>query len=382
MIRPVLDQKPIGTSHDWQLSRIQVAKAPLESIIVPDEWENPLIKKVALKDQGFRGTCTGFATASAYDLLHLMLCPDDMPTAEEMAKFKMDVTEPTGTIHDILFDDSASNQWFYTIGREEGNITYPSGGDIKFCARAWNKRGMILERDWFTDKTGRFVIVNNPNPELEQTFAPLHKCTGWAMIGNGAIGGNMTEDDIKRAIFTKGFAILAIPVCKSFTQMEGGDGWFEQVDENDGFHAILAYGYSSRGIKLFHSWGKYCNPYGGMTWQYFHALIDQIVGLVIIDDADVKIGREIYTSLTITTNVPAMISVNGVNIGPAPQTIALEKGQKYTISARADGFYVVSTTADENVKTLVLTLEALPAPRPKSWWALIIEFIARLFQRG
>ena len=192
------------------------------------------------------------------------------------------------------------------------------------------------------------------------------------MIGRGAIGGNMTEYDIKEAIYTKGFAILAIPVCRSYVNMEGGDGWFEQVDENDGFHAILAYGYSSRGIKLFHSWGKYCDPYGGMTWEYFRRLIDQIVGLVIIDDADVKIGKEIYTSLTITCNVPAMILVNGVNIGISPTKIAIENGQIYIVNATADGYIAQSKTVDDSMTEVSFTLDTVPQP-VKRWWQILFE---------
>jgi hypothetical protein len=148
------------------------------------------------------------------------------------------------------------------------------------------------------------------------------------------------------------------------------------VDENDGFHAILAYGYNARGIKLFHSWGKYCNPYGGMTWQYFHALIDQIVGLVILDDSDVTIGKEIYSPCNITSNIPAMISVNGVNIGVSPQKIALVKGTTYVINATADGYIAQSRTVDDSVTEVSFTLEAVVEPQPivKGWLEVLRDF--------
>jgi hypothetical protein len=312
-----------------------------------------------------------------------------------MAAIKRDVKDAIGTLIDILPDKEISSEAMYQMGRFIGNITYPSGGEIRFVAKAARDWGYALESQWHSDKSRECVWTYPPGvvgaradanggitQEQIDKFAAIHRIKGWAMVGTP--DGDATWDEIRAAIYKYGWVMCAIPIYSNFSEMADQEhpDYPYPNGELDGFHAQIVDGYTRDALDIEHSWYGWCGQHGTLSKGYYDFARDQCVWLVYIDDEETKIGQETHTHLTITTNVPAMLAVNGVNIGFSPQTIALEKGQKYTINATAPGYYAQIAEVDESVKELILTLEALPAPRPKSWWALIIEFIARLFQRG
>jgi hypothetical protein len=317
-----------------------------------------------------------------------MMLLRDTPTDADRAKYKKDVIDAIGTLHDILYPQSASAEAFYQMSRKIGNVTYPAGSEIRFSARAWLGYGMNLEDQWHTDKTGYCVWMMPPgprvtsdggvSPEVAAAFAFLHKSEGYAQVGTPA--GNCTWDEVCSAINAKGFVLGAIPVYENYASMAGGDGAFPNPSgELAGFHALCFYGYDSDTLYLVHSWGNWCGMYGSISKEFFRTAQDLIQFFVILDSADVAIARGAYApSLTITTNVPASIAVNGVMIGASPQTIAREPGKTYQISVNAEGYYATSRTVDENVTEILLTLEPLPQP-VKSWWQVIVEFLQKLF---
>lgn len=386
---PILDPVYQGKPHDWSFSRIQTLAGKPEVAAYPVSYKNPFVKLLAPRDQKDRGTCVGQSTAYCFDLMYMTLMKD-LPTDEDKAQFKKDVVDSIGTTHDVLYPQSASAEFFYQMSRYLGHVTYPAGSEIRYSARAWCDYGMNLETQWHTDKLGTCVWMMPPGSRQTPdgglampdaaAWAAEHKAEGWAQVGTPA--GNCTWEEVCSAIANKGFVLGAIPVYENYGTMQGGDGSFPNPrGELAGFHALCFYGYDEDNLYLIHSWGNYCGMYGSLSREYFHTTIDLIQFFVILDSKEVAIAREGHLSLTITTNVPAMISVNGVNIGYSPQKIAIEKGKTYTINATADGYYAQTATVDENVRELELTLEALPAPAPKSWWQLLVEFIARLFKR-
>ena len=97
--KPILDPAPTGRALDWTLNKIQMLKG-VETLVFPPRWENELAKHISPRDQDDRGTCVGQATAYLFDILHLKLL-GRLPTEEEKAQFKKDVTDELGTIHDV-----------------------------------------------------------------------------------------------------------------------------------------------------------------------------------------------------------------------------------------------------------------------------------------
>lgn len=359
------------------------------ALTYPDSYMNPHIHKIAPRDQKDRGTCTGQATAYCFDLLYLALTGDD-PTAEDKAQFKKDVVDTLGTLHDVLYPKSASAESAYQMGRKVGNITYPAGGEIRFNARAWKDYGMNLESQWHTDKLGTKVWgpydegfpVATPDGGLSQqdakTFAALHQIEGYAMAGRA--DGYATWDEVCYAIATKGFVLGAIPVFSNYDSMQGGDGAFpDPSGELAGYHALCFVGYDQNYLYLLHSWGDFCGMFGKISKRYFTHSIDQSVWMVVLDTKEVEIGKEIHRIVSVTANVPATISVDGVVVGPAPQKLSLDSGKTYQVTASADGYVSQTKQVDDSVTELSFTLEPVGTPQPvKSWIEIIVDFIESL----
>jgi hypothetical protein len=354
----------------------------------PASWKNTWAPKTAPRDQDFRGTCVGQSTAHIFDILYMTMTGD--LTDVERAQFKKNVVDTLGTTHDTLFYPSGSAECAYQMSRFIGNVTYPAGSEIRYAVRAWKDYGMVREDQWHTDKKGTMVWMHPPGARYTEdggisaedaaAIAAVHRIDGYAMCGTP--DGGATWDEICYSIFTKGAVLGAIPVYENYGEMQGGDGTFpDPKGAIAGFHALAFYGYDDDWLYLLHSWGDWCGRFGKISRDYFRACQDMSVWMVVLDSAEVKFGQDSHTSCNITTNVLAQISVNGVIIGTSPQKISLEKGKTYTINAQANGYYAQIATVDENVKELFMTLEALPAPT-RSWWTLLVEFIARLFSRG
>jgi len=384
---PLLDPPYVGKPHDWSYTRIQQLAGKGEVAPFPAEYKNPYVKQLAPRDQKDRGTCVGQSTAYCYDLLYMMLVKD-LPTDADKAQYKKNVTDSIGTLHDILYPQSASAEAFYQMSRYIGNVTYPAGSEIRFSARAWLGYGMNTEDQWHTDKTGYCVWIMPPGPrsttdgglfpEYAAEFAALHKAEGYAQVGTP--GGNCTWDEVCSAISSKGFCLGAIPVYENYSSMQGGDGAFPNPSGSlAGFHALCFYGYDSDTLYLVHSWGTWCGMYGSISKEFFRTAQDLIQFFVILDNADVAIARDIHSSLLVTCNVAAQVSVDGVVVGISPQKIATEPGKTYLISVKADGYIGQSRTVDESVKNLVFTLE--PITPVKSWIQIIIDFILSIFRR-
>jgi hypothetical protein len=268
-----------------------------------------------------------------------------------------------------------------------GNITYPAGGEIRFTIRAWQKFGWFLEKDWHTDKERMCVWTYPPGvreagnggvtqPQAEE-FAAKHKIEGYVMCGTP--DGGATWEEICYGIFSKGFVIGAIPIYENYTMMQGGDGSFpDPRGEIAGFHALCFYGYDEDNLYLVHSWGEWCGQFGRISRKYFNQAKDLSVWMVVLDKEEFKVGQEIHATLRITSNVPARVKVDNVEVGNTPLSIAIEHKRMYVIAARAlEGVYVSQQKlVDDSVSSVEFTLEALPSkPRWEVAWDALVEFI-------
>jgi hypothetical protein len=399
MTKPILDPIPSTKPHDYSLRAIrkaQMAPAPVTLEPFPEEWHNPNQKWLAHRGQSVGGTCTG--QAAAYGLRHNYIkLTGDIPTEEQMANIQRDVKDAIGTLIDILPENEISSEAMYQMGRYIGNITYPSGGEIRFVAKAARDWGYALERQWHSDKSRECVWVYPPgvvgaradvvgiDQTAIDTFAADHRIKGWAMVGTP--DGDATWDEIRAAIYKYGWVMCAIPIYTNFSEMQGQERpvYPYPNGELDGFHAQIVDGYSPDALDIEHSWYGWCGQHGLLPKEYYTYARDQCIWLVYIDDEEVKIGKETHITCNITSNVPAMISVNGVNIGTSPQKIALIKSTTYIINATAEGYIAQSRTVDDSVTEVSFTLEAVVEPQPVKGWLEVLrdfwKFLIALFKR-
>ena len=383
--RPILDPAPSGKPHDYQFLRIQEVKGITELVFDP-AYKNPLVSKknIVQRDQDDRGTCVGQSSAYTKDILYLMVT-SDLPTDSDRASYQKNVEDSLGTIHDILWPKSNSAECIYQKSRSIGGITYPSGSEIRFAVRAMKEYGCNLESQWHTDKKGLAVwdtphetIDGGLSPEDASKFASEHIIDGWAMCGR--YDGYATMDQIKYSIFTKGVVLGAIPVYENYSSMQGGDGSFpDPSGEIVGYHALCFYGYDEDHLYFLHSWGDWCGMFGSISKRYFERSIDQSVWMVVLDTSEKKIADQEHRKVTIECNVPATISVNGVVVGPSPQTISCEPGKSYTITASADGYVSVTDTVDDSIITISMVLD--PEAVTKGLIQRFVEWLINLFRR-
>jgi len=396
MEKPKLDNPPSGKPHDYSLRAIrsvQMAKVPVALEPFPEEWHNPNQKWLAHRGQSVGGTCTG--QASAYGLRHNYIkLANDPPTAEQMAAIQRDVTDAIGTLIDILPDKEISSEAMYQMGRFIGNITYPSGGEIRFVAKAARDWGYALEHDWHSDKSRVCVWTYPPGvvgaradanggttQVMIDKFAADHRIKGWAMVGTP--DGDAEWDEIRAAIYKYGWVMCAIPIYSNFSEMAGQEHPVYPYPNGklDGFHAQIVDGYTPDALDIEHSWHRWCGQHGLLPKEYYTFARDQCVWLVYIDDEEVKIGQDIHVTCNITSNTPAHIDVDGVRTGDTPLKIAIEKGKTYVITASALGFASQTAVIDENSTDLNFVLVPVPFPPKEPWWKRLISWLMQLFKR-
>ena len=331
--------------------------------------------------------CVGQSTAHCFDLLYMMLTRD-IPTINDKAQFKKNVVDQIGTTHDILYPNSASAESAYQMSRFIGNVTYPAGSEIRFAVRAWKEYGINLESQWHTDKKGTMVWMYPPGtrvtddggilPEGAANFAALHRIEGYAMCGTP--DGGASWDEICYSIATKGMVLGAIPVYENYSEMQNGDGTFpDPGGEIAGYHALCFYGYDENYLYLLHSWGDWCGRFGKLSRAYYNYAQDQSVWMVVLDTSEVVIGKQTARTISIGSNVPVMISVNGVNAGYTPIKISVEPGKTYNVMASADGYLPKTVTVDGSVTEVSFTLEAVVEPQKKHWWEIVLSWLIGIF---
>jgi hypothetical protein len=372
MALPILDPKPKGVPHDWSYNKIQEIKGVEPTY--PESYKNPLYVYLAKRDQSARGTCVGMSSAYLWDLNYMKLT-HDLPTDADKAQYRTNVADPNGvTVYDILYPDSSSAECFYQISRNIGNITYPSGSEIRFAARAIVEFGACLESDWRTDKSARGVYLAPPDPDKVNKFANDHRAEGYAVIYG--------MDAIKQAIYEKGFVLGAIPIYANYTEMMGGDGTFpDPKGEIVGYHALCFYGYDSVYLYFLHSWGNSCGMFGKLSRIYYQTgTMDDQHFMVILDSKETVIGHSLFSGLEIISSPQAKIYVNSQYSGDTPITISIEKGKDYIVEAVADGFYPKTIKVNDSMKTLAITLDEMPKGKVENLSQILRELVS-IFRR-
>lgn len=398
MSLPVLDNLPSGRPQDWSLREIkkmQMEKPGAVTFQRPKFKHDPNIYKLAKRNQDKGGTCTGMAY-SIYADLNYMHLTGDIPTPDELAQYKPDQIDTLGTRRDIFHPDAFSAECCYQMGRYFGNITYPSGGEIRFNARAARDYGFVLESMWHTDKERTHVWMYPPGPrktvdggvtpEEAASFASRHRIKGWAMVGRS--DGDATWDEILDAIAQYNWVLCGIPIYANYVDMAGGDGTYP-LPKGDivGYHAQILTGYDEETglLDIEHSWYGWCGQHGHLSKDYYNHARDQSVFMVCIDDEEVLIAQTINSSLTITSNVPSQLTLTvfpnltGTIIGITPQTIALEVGKEYSVTASAAGYISQTKKADDSTTELTFVLDAVPAN--ETFWQGILRFLQELWRK-
>ena len=389
---PKLDPAPSGRPNDYQFLKIQEVKGVTE-LVFPSSFMNKYANKrfLAHRDQDDRGTCVGQSSAYIRDILYLD-CTQDFPTDADRAALKRNVVDSLGTIHDELYPNSFSAESIYQVSRRIGNVTYPSGSEIRYAARAMKDYGANLEPQWHTAKkptnvwdVPRVTSDGGMSEADAKAFALEHVIDGWAMCGRS--DGYATWDQICYSIFTKGCVLGAIPVFSNYMSMQGGDGAFpDPKGDLAGYHALAFIGYDEDHLYFLHSWGDWCGMLGSISKRYFNASIDQSVWMVILDKSERAIGKQISRSIEITSDVPCLLWLDGVMLGYAPQTISCLSGERHEVRASADGYIAQVKMVDDGVRDkLVFALESAPAPG--GWYRLgeairsLVEWLTNLFRR-
>jgi hypothetical protein len=348
---PKLDPKPTGRPiNDYKYRKIQQVKA---AGVRPNSYKNEYYKEVAKRDQKDRGTCCGQGGAAYKDILYMTITKS-LPGVEDKAKYKKDQVDTLGTLHDILYPESASAECIYQKSREIGGIHGGEGSETRFVARALKEYGANTEVQWHTAKTPYNVWTvahqtadGGLSPIEATAFAESHRVDGWAVLGDDY--GSSTYEEVCQAIWEKGAVLAGIPVYENYDTMREGDGTFPDPRGSIvGYHALCFYGYDDNYLYLLHSWGDWCGIYGKISKYYFENTIQESVYVVILDNSEVVIAHDVikYMSLLITVKdnvtkqqlVNADVYVDGKLIGKSPQKIAVEPNTAYYVEGRCSNY--------------------------------------------
>lgn len=366
--------------HKEILQRVDV---PEKASVIP-----PALIKAVLEAliwwQGGRGSCVGFAGA-VYKWRMYIEATGHIPTIEQIKAACQIIEEDIGCTagkfkYMTLPDGFWSPQWIYDRSRKYGNCTYPAGSDTTWAAKIIANEGAVPWNECLTSITGLcapelWIGFNATYEEALAKLAPI------AAEHKNKFAASNDFNEVYNAVKNGRAVFGPVNLPPDFLNPAGGR-WLSYGGGSAGGHAVPAV-LVDEAEHLIITRGSWDGD-GGETWYSFdERFFNENAGpfLIGLNQEEAKIGESLYTSCNIVSNVPAMISVNGVNIGISPQKIALEKGKTYIINASADGYITQSRTVNEGVKELILTLEALPAPKPKSWWTLLVEFLMRIFKR-
>lgn len=342
----------------WDFGKIQ------EEEILPDEVMSPFNGKVAGRQQGDRGICVGEGASAMMDYLHL-INTGEAPTGEIIRN----ISDMSPAVRDQLYDQTFSAEAIYQWSRKEGNVTAPSGSYCSAAIRALNKKGICLEKQWYTSKSSRGAWHEAFPCSIEEceAEAALHKLDGYAVI--------RTAYDLKRCLAKYGVALGAINIYENY--MNGGtvkedgqdviDGNLPEISGSlAGSHALVFIGYSESKRRFYfrHSWEGW-TKLGSISYNYWESAGGDF--WAPLDKTDTIIGQKVYKTLEISVQPEeaakcAVLTINGVKRAESlPAKISFEKGQPATIQVTADGF--ISQTeyvekVDDNTQPVAFVLEA------------------------
>jgi hypothetical protein len=343
---------------------------------------------IAPADQKDIGSCVGQGIRQGADANYIQLT-GIKPTEEDKSHYRFDVLDDNNLLHDHLYPQSFSAWCAYIWSREEGNVWQPEGSYPSYAVRALQNRGICFEDQWPSAKTKDFTYDSPPVPAVVDAEAPLHKITGYAQAGD-------TFDQLKADINAKGFAVIAVYVYDNYGSMKGGDGTFPEPPENPdnhiaGGHCLFAYKRegcdSDEWIHILHSWDGWCGREGKFSRNYANVGLIPAENYVFLDEEETERLREGFVTVNVTTNVPAIVSVDGEKIGDTTSevTTTLEVGRMYRFYAEPQdttyyprGEHVVP---EKDTTVVNITLSTEPEPEPgDNWFLELLELILKFLE--
>ena len=377
-------QKP-AQGVAWDYGKIQKG-GPAFDTSAPPNVMNPLNKKVAPRQQGDRGICVGEGSSELKDYLYLQITKQE-PTGTIIR----DIVDPVAplAVRDQLYDQTFSAQCIYEWSREEGNVTEPAGSYCNAAIRALYKRGVCLEKQWWTSKSARGVW-KDPYPASKEECeleGAKHKLDGYAVI--------RTINDLRLAIFKNGVALGAINIYENYMDNKVVVNGFELYDgnlqdprgQNVGSHALCFVGYNDNEQRLYfrHSWAgwtelgsisyNYWNLAGGDFWAALDAN-EAIIGQALYQTVDIAVLPQAASDI-------ATVTIDGtIPAGKPPYRLAFERGKTVTMVASAPGYVTQSKTIkiDEGVNSVSFTLET-NNPGTTSPWRQFVDWIVTILTK-
>ena len=338
--------------------------------------------------QGGRPSCVGFG-GSLYKWRLYIEATGDIPTIEEIKAagkiIEVDIGCTAGKFKYINQPRTFwSMQWLYDRSRKFGGASFPAGSDTTWCAKVIALEGAVPADACITSITGLCAPELWPmvDGSYEKTLAKLAPI---AAEHKNKFAASNDFNEVFNAVKNGRAVFGPVNLPPEYLNPPGGR-WRSYGGGSAGGHAVAAMLVDEieRLIITRGSW----DGDGGEKWYSFdERFFDENAGpfLIGLTQEEAKIGEALYKSLMITTNIPAMITVDGVAIGNSPQKIAREIGKKYTVCAEADGYEKQCQVVDESTAPeLLLVLEPLVPipPVKKGFWESFFEFILSIFRRN
>lgn len=397
VLDPPLPENDLSETTAWNYSRIQEKIAESggnqnpRNLAIPRQWRNPYVRYLPDRiDQGTRPTCVGFSAAIGVTLLYYHLT-QDFPTPEEITNEKRNVEIDMGCPNNKPFICDEFNkrwkspQYIYWTSRLVGNVTTPSGSYVSAAAKALKLYGSVFETNCKTSKSMYCTTEWYPVRDGESTDdakarimldGTAHLTEGYAQISD--------FDTICEAVYTHGFVLLPINIYANYTSNGETGNYPDPRGEVVGSHAQIVVGYDldSRTLEFRQSWGTNWSNEGGISEKYFDEAAN--AAFVILDENEAKVGEQLYSKISISSNVPCTYVVNNDTHTIENLTVVLERDIQHTITATpVDPSTVVQPSisvtivpsGDVGAVSFTFTPVDIPAPVKKGIAQTLIDFI-------
>lgn len=249
--------------------------------------------------------CVGQSTASLFDAHYQRMMREDnagdIPTTVDRAAEQQNikVTFDSGRIswYDKYWRQSFSAAGIYEDARQLGSVTAGSGAFVSDSIRVLKDIGAGMDWQWIHLKCGN-CRYDYPSPDIDPESnekyydtAAKHKIKGYARLA--------TFEDVKQAIYKYGGVLGAVEVYENYLDCKMDGAFPDPKGGSVGGHALFFYGWIGDRLLFRHSWRDAGVPkQGSLSKRYFDvAAIDFFVP---IDDEEVRIARQVYTSITCT----------------------------------------------------------------------------------
>lgn len=142
-------------------------------------------------------------------------------------------------------------------------------------------------------------------------------------------------ETICEALYTHGYGCVLIPIDIYANYTDNGcvGNYPDPRGEVVGSHAqcVVGYDLDAMTLEFRQTWGTDWSDEGGITKRYFELAAG--AAFIILDTEETAIGKELYTKITASANVPCNYTINGELHTFTNSSAMLERGVKHTIIA-------------------------------------------------